>query len=284
MSSLSARAGDPARYALPARALRRVPFAPIVGASPVPRSLDGENLSSGLSKIEIKRAIRTYVSEHSTLPALLGCATIYLPRQRTWNACGHPLCWSCARKRAEDLSADLRRRSESYAFVYSLRLSVQSTPSASLSASWRLLDDLRRPLARGRWLTGRVAAFRWFTEITRGPGGWHPHLNLIVVSRNEIDPSEIPARWEALAASEGVFAPADAQYVERITRTPGRAFRYATKGPLAIHGDSRTAGAILLDAALHGDADAATDWQEIETASAGRRWQGTGGEWRERRA
>lgn len=238
-------------------------------------------MSSALSKIEIKRAVRNYVTNYSTLSTLRGCARIYLPRQQTWNRCGHALCWSCARKRAEDLSADLRRRSESYSFVYLIRLSVQSTtPSAPLDAAWDRLDDLRRRLTLGRWLTGRVAAFRWFTEITRGPGGWHPHVNLIAVSRKEIDPSEIPVRWEALAASEGVFAPADAQYVERITCTPGRALRYATKGTLALHGDSRTAGVILLDAALHGDADAAADWAEIETASARRRWQGTGGEWR----
>lgn len=284
MSSLSTPAGDPARYALLPRAPRRVPFAPFVGAPSVPRSLDRENVSSPLSKLEIKRAVRNYVTDYSTLSTLRGCASIYLPRQHTWNACGHPLCWSCARRRAADLSADLRHRSASYAFVYSIRLSVQSTPSAPLSAVWDLLDDLRGRLTRGRWLRGRVAAFRWFPEITHGPGGWHPHINLIVVSRNEIDPSEIPARWEALAASEGVFAPADAQYVERITRTPGRALSYATKGTLVMPGNSRTAGAILLDAALYGDADAAADWLEIETASAGRRWQGTGGEWRGRSA
>jgi hypothetical protein len=237
-------------------------------------------VSSGLSDIEIKRAVRNYVTNYSTLSTLRGCASIYLPRQQTWNRCGHALCWSCARKRADNLSADLRRRSERYPFVYLFRLSVQSTPSAPLSAAWDRLDDLRGRLTRGRWLRGRVAAFRWFTEITCGPGGWHPHLNLIAVSRNEIDTSEIPVRWGALAASEGVFAPADAQYVERITRTPGRALRYATKGTLAPHGDSRTAGVILLDAVLHGDADAAADWAEIETTSAGRRWQGTGGEWR----
>ena len=284
MSSLSTPAGDPcALRATPARS-RRVPFAPIVGAPSVPRSLDRENVSSPLSEIEINRAVRNYVTNYSTLSTLRGCGTVYLRQHHVWNDCGHPLCWSCARKRASDLSADLRHRSASYTFVYSMRLSVQSTPSAPLSAVWDLLDDLRGRLTRGRWLTGRVAAFRRYTEITHGPGGWHPHINLIVVSRNEIDPSEIPARWEALAASVGVFAPADAQYAERITRTPGRALSYATKGTLAMPGDSRTAGSILLDAAIHGDADAAAEWLEIETASAGRRWKGTGGEWRGRSA
>lgn len=211
MSSLSTRAGDPVRFALPARAPRRVPFAPIVGTPSVPRSSDRENVSSALSKLEIKRAVGNYVTNYSTLSTLRGCASIYLPRQQTWNRCGHALRWSCARKRADDLSADLHHRSESYLFVHLIRLSVQSIPPAPLSPAWDLLDDLRGRLARGRWLTGRVAAFRWYTEITRGPGGWHPHINLKAVSRNEFDASEIPARWEALAVSKGVFAPANAQ-------------------------------------------------------------------------
>lgn len=79
MSSLSTRAGNPARYELRARTPRRVPFVRFDGApSSVPESLEGENLSSALSTIEIKRAVRSYVTEHSTLPTLLGCGSVYL--------------------------------------------------------------------------------------------------------------------------------------------------------------------------------------------------------------
>ncbi len=157
---------------------------------------------------------------------------------------------------------------------------MQGTPSASLSDVWDALDTVRASLTAGRWLTSRVAAYRWHTEVTCGLCGWHPHVNLIVVSRNEIDASEILRRWEALAALEGISAPMTAQHAQRVTRTVGRALRYASKGTLASHDDTRTLGDVLHDAAVLGDADACAQWAEIEAASASRRWQGTGGEWR----
>lgn len=114
---------------------------------------------------------------------------------------------------------------------------------------------------------------------------WNPHSNLLLASR--FGPgslrSDILTRWADLAAAHGHETLADPDAAEEITHTRRRALGYVVKGPVALHGNSRTAGRILLDAALHDDAEAAADWIEIENASTGRRWQGTGGEFRARR-
>lgn len=250
----------------------------------VSHRLDGSQDTEILSSIEIKRAVREFLMEFSSLDKLTSCSSIYLTEQKTWNRCEHQLCWSCARKRAADLTADLATKAAQYPTLITVTLSLRTMPSTTLSDAWDALDDVRGALTAGRWLTSRVAAYRWHTEITKGDT-WHPHSALLLASR--FGPQDIKAevldRWADAAAKRGHEALADAAAAQEITRTRRRALGYLVKGPVALHADSRTAGRILLDAALHDDAEAAADWIEIENASAGRRWQGTGGEFRARR-
>lgn len=242
-----------------------------------------------MSSFSIQRAAREFISEFSTLKRLRDCSRIYLARQRTWSRCEHPLCWPCARLRAAALAADLRRLADDYPAKLTMTLSLQSTPEMSLRDAWDALDRRRDAFAGGRWLRARVDAWRWHTEVTMGPGGWHPHVAFLLVSRDELRAPEFALlresmldRWATLATNRGLLADPEHQHLDPILRTPGRAIGYLTKGPMALHDESRTAGRIFLDAALHHDAGAAADWIEIEEASAGRRWQGTGGAFRQR--
>lgn len=266
------------------RAQRRVPFVrPTASAPSVHRSLDTQILSS----VATKTVVKNFIMEYSENTKLRACSSIYLKRQRSWNRCGHPLCWQCARQRANASSADLRSRCASYPAVYAVTLSLENIPSQSLQDAWNALDAVRARLTAGRWLTGRVAAFRWFTELTHGEDGWHPHIHMIAVSNHDSTPeqddelsTQIINRWILRARDLGHHADDAGQHVQRVTRTPGRAVSYACKGVMTSHGDSRTPGRILLDAALRGDAHSADLWAEIEAASAGRHWQGTGGAFR----
>lgn len=256
-------------------------------ALPLDGSLDPENLSSD----QIKRAVRAFITEFSTLEKLTSCGSRYLPDQGTWNACRRPLCWQCSHRRGALLAAELIKLSADYPTQITMTLSLATAPSTSLRDAWDALDAVRGEFTAGRWLTSRITAYRWHTELTKGPTGWHPHVAFLLVSRNVVAAYEFAAlrdelldRWAALATARDLRADADQQHAEKIRRTPGRAVSYLTKGPMRLHGESRTAGRILLDAAVEGDAEAAADWAEIEEASAGRRWQSTGGEFRERRA
>ncbi len=124
------------------------------------------------------------------------------------------------------------------------------------------------------WLRSQVDAWSWSTEITGSHGAWHVHTAFILAVGDDLSTDDLEAlrqrlsaRWAVKAASAGHYADPGQQNFDRITRTHGRAIGYAVKGVMATHGDSRTPGRILRDAALAGDADAAADWAEIETAS-----------------
>lgn len=246
------------------------------------RSLDGEKLS-----LARKRIIRQYVSERSSLKALRDCGAFYLPQQKRWNSCRHPLCWQCAPHRAGSRAADLRRRAEGYRLLIVMTFAAQSAPSTSLSAAWDALDQLRSDFLGDRWLRRRVDAYRWHTEITQGPQGWHPHVSFLLALRHDLSGSDLDVleracrnRWSNLADNAGHCADPESQYFTKVRRTPGRMIGYLCKGPMARSRKSRTPGRILLDAAIMGDSDADSSWAEIELASVGRRWQSTGGGFR----
>jgi hypothetical protein len=233
--------------------------------------------------------VREFISAYTTLPTLRSCSTIYLTRQQTWNRCTHPLWDFCAEHRANVNLAELRELCRGYATKISMTLSLQSTPSTPLREAWDALDAVRTALVGDRWLRFRVDAWRWHVEITQGPSGWHPHLPFLIVTREPLSPPKITllrksllARWAALADERGLYAAPRNQHFEPIRRTPGKALWYVGKGPMIGPDGSRTLRDVLYDAAVHHDAEAAADWLEVEEASLGRRWQGSGGEFRTR--
>lgn len=138
-----------------------------------------------------------------------------------------------------------------------------------------------------------MAEYRWFTELTHnaGNGSWNVHAHLILGTTQKMNRAEaqtiidaLVARWVSCAARLGHSAAREALHGDLIDHTPARAIRYASKGVMGAHsaadGGGRTPGDILLSAAVHGDADDAALWAEIECAAVKRRFQGTAGAWR----
>ena len=254
---------------------------------PAPHSLDGsiegENL---LYSISIKRSIKRFISDHSTLSTLRSCGSTWIKSSKRWNRCESPLCASCARQRANKRAAGLRGACADYSTLIAFTVSL-STPGMALSAAWGAQDEVRAMFVGRSWLRSQVDAWSWSTEITGKRGAWHVHTAFLLAVSDDLSADDVEglrqrlsARWADRAASAGHYADPGQQGFDRITRTPDRAIGYAVKGVMATHGDSRTAGRILRDAALDGDADAAADWAEIESASVGKRLQGMGGRFR----
>lgn len=269
-----------------AQLLRRAPLASVsayraVRANALP-SLDYSEETHNPLSTPLQR--REFIREYSSIQRLRGCGTIPLPAHRKWNSCGHPLCDVCARQRASSRAADLAAKTEQYADVIAVTLSLQSTPGSPLADLWDALDTARGRFVGG-WLKTRVTAWRWSTEITTGSAGWHPHAAFLVFG-DEIDvpqlEAEIRTRWARIIDSLGYSSEPGAQYVEKITRTRGKALRYAQKGLAAAPAGSITPG-VLLDRAAAGDASAAAEWIELDEAAHDRRFQGTGGALRQRK-
>ncbi|MEX8058487.1 hypothetical protein [Microbacterium sp. 16-032] len=275
---------------VPLRAPVRVSFdAPLPEAFTDPSlsldcSLETQNTLS--DALEIKH----FISEFSTLPKLRSCGTVYLKQHHKWNRCDHALCPSCSRQRANGRAAILHDLSADYAEIMTLTLSLASTPAAPLVDLWDDLDALRSRWVGSHWLRSQIDGWRWSMELTRTVNGWHPHLVFVLFSRNTLSPADYDrlqtdsaSRWATMATQLGHYAEADVQILAKVTRTSGRALRYATKGMIASPEHSVTPGSIVRRAAT-GDADAADLWAEIEAASVGRRFQGTGGTLRKARS
>lgn len=269
----------------PRRALSGVSAqrAVIAGPHSLDGSIEGDNF---LHSISIKRRIKRFISDHSTLSTLRSCGSTWIAAPRRWNRCESPLCASCARQRANKRAADLRDACTDYSTLIAFTVSL-SVPGMALSAAWAAQDEVRAMFVGRSWLRSQVDAWSWSTEISGSRGAWNVHSAFILGVRDDLSADDIEAlrqrlagRWADKAASAGFHADPEQQGFDRIIRTPGRAIGYAVKGVMATHGDSRTPGRILRDAALAGDADAADDWAEIETASMGKRLQGMGGEFR----
>jgi sugar/nucleoside kinase (ribokinase family) len=164
-----------------------------------------------------------------------------------------------------------------FSTVVALTFSLSSTPDGPLAALWDALDTARGRFV-GDWLKTRVSGWRWSTEITHG-ASWHPHSPFLVFG-NELDVRQLEAqavdRWIGIVADMGLYAERNSQHVERITRTRGKALRYAHKGLSEGPAGSITPST-LLDRAAAGDAAAAALWIELDAAAQGRRFQGTGG-------
>lgn len=266
LASVSAHAAVRANHAVSAYARPSLDY-----------SVEGDNpVSTPLQR-------REFIRSYSTSSTLKRCGSVYLGEHRKWNRCEHPLCDVCARKRANSRAASLAAETEQYADVIAVTLSLQSTPGSPLADLWDALDTARGRFV-GDWLKTHVTAWRWSTEITTGSAGWHPHAAFLAFG-NEIEVPQleaaIRARWARIIDTLGYSADPEAQYVERITRTRGRALRYAQKGLTAAPAGSITPG-VLLDRAAAGDASAAADWIELDEAAHDRRFQGTGGALRRR--
>jgi hypothetical protein len=276
---------------VPPRARTRVPVfrhidADDQGDQPVALSLDYSVETHNPLSTPFQR--RAFIREFSSLQRLRGCGTIPLPGHRNWNRCEHTLCDNCARLRASRLTAYLVEKTSKYENVIALTLSLQSTPEAALSASWDALDRARGRFV-GDWLKTRVDGWKWSTEITLTSNGWHPHAAFLLFSRNVLSAEEYDtlhaealSRWTAIVAKAGYYAAPTPQHFERITRARKKGIRYAQKGLASTSASSTTPG-LLLDLAAAGDAQAAADWIEIDTAAQGRRFTGTGGTLRGRR-
>jgi hypothetical protein len=182
-----------------------------------------------------------------------------------------------------DLSAD-------YAEIMTITLSLSSKPTTPLADLWDALDGLRSRWVGSHWLRSHCDGWRWSMELTHTNNGWHPHIAFVLFSRNTVSPdlfdrlqTDSATRWATTATKLGHHAEADVQILAKVTRTSGRALRYAMKGMIASPEHSVTPGTIVRRAA-NGDADAADLWSEIEAASVGRRFQGTGGTLRKARS
>jgi hypothetical protein len=260
-------------------------------ALPVPRSLDRDILSfrngDNLSSLRPKRMAKEFILEYSSLGALSGCGTIRLKKQNTHNRCDDIRCYQCAPLRQARTAEDLRRLAEPFTGqLVTMTTSLSTDASTGLTEAWDALDDMTATLHSGRWLSGRFAAYRRHTELTKNDG-WHPHNHYVLALPGPLSESqfenlklETQHRISDLARQAGFTAAPELQHIERVTRTPGRLINYVTKGPMALHGDSRTPGAIFQDAAFRHDPEAAADWLEFESASEGRTWQSTGGGFR----
>lgn len=173
------------------------------------RSSDLDNLSWST-----RRRVREFISEVSSLKSLRDCSAIYLPRQRTWNRCLHPLCWQCARHRANRLAADLRTRIDGYEALATVTLSLPSMRGVPLSHAWSDLDRVRDMFVGNRWLRSHVDAYRWHVEITSGPSGWHPHVTFLLANIGAATLAGGEAyveRWVSLASAAGFCANAAGQ-------------------------------------------------------------------------
>ena len=237
-----------------AELMRRAPIISVSAYAAVranaPQSLDYSVETHNPLSTPLQR--REFIREFSSIERLRGCASVYLRAHRKWNRCEHPLCDVCARKRATSRAADLAAKTEQYADVVAVTLSLQSTPDRPLADLWDALDTARGRFV-GDWLKTRVTASRWSTEITTGSAGWHPHAAFLVFG-NDIDvqqlDAEIKTRWARIIDTLGYNADPVAQYVEKITRTRGKALRYGQKSLSAAPAGSITPGVLLDRAAL----------------------------------
>lgn len=248
---------------------------------PSPSSLDYSIETHNPVSTALQR--REFIRTWSTNTRLRGCGATYLRQHRKWNSCEHPLCDTCARQRASSRAADLAAITGNYNDVIAVTLSIRSNPESPLADLWDALDTARGQFV-GDWLKTRVSGWRWSTEITHSNAGWHPHAAFLVFGNDlELDTIEAECinRWTGIVRGLGYYADPDAQHVEKITRTRGKALRYASKGLSEGPAGSVTPG-VLLDHAAAGDGEAAALWVELDEAAHDRRFQGTGGALRRR--
>lgn len=156
-----------------------------------------------------------------------------------------------------------------------------------LAEAWNVLEERTNYLTSGNWLSRRVDGYIRVTEITHSSGRWHPHLHLILVLREEHSDAdvrrlsdELNRRWCRGAEGPESEARDAGQKVQRFpTSDFPRELKYVTKTDV-LRTSGRSTGlevGDILQAAYNGDADSYELWQEIESASKGRRMLATGG-------
>lgn len=261
---------------------------------PLVRSLEGEKLSSRrafqegekLSRWEQKMRARDFNVKYSGLKTLRDCGTIFVKAKNKYSRCESYLCELCQPQRANVESLDLRKRAEGFPTLIAFTTAISSSASTPLIEVWDALDHITAEFHGDRWMSNRVDAYRWHTEIAQGIG-WHPHRPYLLGLDHSVTQSEImilkdelQSRFADLANKAGFYAQPDLQHFAPITRTRDKAISYVTKGPLGMRNGSRTAGNIFEDAAYWGDEVAAADWFEIEEASVDRTWKATAGGFR----
>lgn len=228
-----------------------------------------------------------FFKKYSSLKSTRMCGVLGYP-------CLHWQCPRCSPKRQKRFRSRLRAavRNTTVGTAISVTLTVSSTPSRPLAATWGDLDKLRQYLSSGDWLGRRVDGFAWVTEVTySAEGGWHPHIHMILVSENSLTTAqtaklsrEIRERWQKGARMRGIDADLPGQHVAVLDSTTAvlKWITYMTKEHTEHAPDdpgTLTPGDILA-AAARGDADALDLHHELETASARRRMRDTSGVFR----
>ena len=105
-----------------------------------------------------------------------------------------PVCsWRRSRREYSRLLGAVRRAPKGRWLHVTLTLPAHVT--TSLSAGLDLLTA-----AWGRWCRSQLrGALGWWrrVEITRGPGGWHPHVHVLVLLPEgaDLDPARVAAAW-----------------------------------------------------------------------------------------
>jgi len=102
--------------------------------------------------------------------------------------CQDRFCETCARKRSAKLARRYRSVIEQECegmFGHMLTLTYKN--SEKLRERGRIAKDIRNLMRRPVWKRhGGIVGGLYGVEVTRGEGGWHPHVHLLVFTRHPI--------------------------------------------------------------------------------------------------
>ncbi|CAN5124229.1 hypothetical protein BH11ACT5_BH11ACT5_02630 [soil metagenome] len=165
-------------------------------------------------------------------------------------------------------------------------LTMAHTLDGLLDEQWSILNRAWARMTKGKaWDTFRarfaVSGYVRSFDCTWSPRtGWHPHWHVILVSRIELNPTELAqlrarlgSQWTRALAAVGGDAGESAQLSEPVRNADAVAAYMTTDGPFK-HSDPDSYSYTPLDllhAATSGDKSAWMLWTEYEDASRGQR-------------
>ncbi len=188
------------------------------------------------------------------------------------NRCQSILCPTCSTRRSSRARAAARGSAANHDSALYAVLSTEAHPD--LSQAWTALSTVRR-----RFLA-LLHGYTWtrHTEVTYSSSGWHLHDNLLVFGeRHQLDElkKEILPAWLDAAARTGIAAHPAAQYAD-IARSTEATIVYSCKGIMRPGTHGSTTPGDILQGYYRGDADAADQWEQLETFVSSRRvWSST---------
>ena len=213
-----------------------------------------------------------------------------------------PVCSAKIRnRRSEEISEGCQRWMDGGNSIVMLTLTARHHSGLRLdglfdaiSAGWRhLLQGRRWQTAKKRLgIVGQIRAI----EVTHGGNGWHPHIHVLLVIQEQVDPvalvevvAGLRARWADWLVSRGFDRPSERHGVHfDIAHSGKEAGAYVAKAQ-DVYGKERSVGneltrldlkrgrdgnrtpfQLLTEALETGDFDDITLWWEYETTTKGR--------------